>query len=111
MTHERDVRAPQPTLLRRVAFGATLFVLVTVPLLLAVTGLSHALTPNRDWVAIVGFPIWASFSVWVTLDAATLFRLVGIRPDPLGPQSLKLSALGLINLIAIFLFVILASKK
>jgi len=51
------------------------------------------------------------FTVWVTLDASALFGFVGPRPDPLGPKSLGLSALGVANIAAMFLFLILTRGK
>jgi hypothetical protein len=40
----------------------------------------------------------------VTLDASALYSFVGPRPDPFGSKALGLSALGVANIAAMFLF-------
>ena len=57
------------------------------------------------------FPLWAIIAVWVTLDASALYALIGPRPDPFGPKALRLSALGVANVAAMFVFLILTKGK
>jgi hypothetical protein len=94
----------------RVAFAAAMLLLIAAPIFIFIT----AIGPNADRAAEytpICFPIWAAFAVWVTLDAPALLRLIGPRPDPLGSRSLQVSALGIANLAAMFLFLILTKGK
>jgi hypothetical protein len=102
----------QVGIFRRVTFVAALLSLFAIPLLLMVS-ISPDATLHRVLVPVTAywFPLWAVFSVWVTLDASALFGFVGPRPDPLGPQALRLSGLGLANIIAMFLFLIVTRGK
>jgi hypothetical protein len=98
---------------RGVIFVAVLLSLFAIPLVLMVVAISPDSALHRALVPVTAywFPLWAVFSVWVTLDASALFGFVGPRPDPLGPQALRLSALGLANIIAMFLFLIVTRGK
>jgi len=97
---------------RRIAFAAAMLLLIATPIFIFVAALT--LGPNADRAAEytpICFPIWASFAVWVTLDAPALLGLVGPRPDPFGSRSLQLSALGIANLAAMFLFLVLTKGR
>ena len=44
--------------------------------------------------------LWAMLSLWVVLDSGRLLRINRFRVDPLGPEAVLLSALGLLNIIS-----------
>ena len=105
--------APQPGVVRKIAFVVVLLLLLAVPVVLFVTTLSAdlALRASLAQFTVFWFPVWAVFAVWVTLDAVALYGLVGPRPDPLGPKALGLSALGLANIGAMLLFLFLTRGR
>jgi hypothetical protein len=57
------------------------------------------------------FPAWATFTVWVTLDASALYGLAGPRPDPFAPKALSMSALGIANIISMIAFLFLGKTR
>jgi hypothetical protein len=101
------------SLLQHAVFALVLLCLIAIPTFLFVVVVSHdsKLHEVLDHITVFGFPLWAIFAVWVTLDASALYGLIGPRPDPLGPRALRLSALGLANVAAMFLFLILTKGK
>jgi hypothetical protein len=54
----------------------------------------------------LGAAVWAVLSIWVTLDGAWIYSLAGPSSDPLGPEGVSLTVLGLVNVIAVLLFLI-----
>jgi hypothetical protein len=105
--------APQAGILRQITFVAVLVLLFAVPavLLVAAVSDSFALRDTIVRLTVFWFPVWAVFTVWVSLDAVALYGFVGPRPDPLGPKALGLSALGVANIGAMFLFLILTRGR
>jgi hypothetical protein len=55
-----------------------------------------------------GAAVWAVFSIWVMLDGACIYGLTGPPSDPLGAEGVSLTVLGLVNVIAALLFLILS---
>lgn len=104
---------PRISAFRRAVFGAVLLLLIGTPsfLLIAAFSTISELRSIIAQIAVLWFPFWAVFGVWVAFKAATLYSLVGFRPDPLGPRALKLSALGVANVVAMFLFLILTRPR
>lgn len=104
---------PKASLVRRVAFALLLLVLLAVPLLLLTAAVSIGSPLNRILAphAAFWFPPWAVFTVWVALDASALYGFVGPRPDPLGGKALRLSAVGIANIISMFLFLIVTKGR
>jgi hypothetical protein len=111
---ERDERVtPRISVFRRAVFGAVLLSLIGTPsflLIVAFFSISE-LRGIITQIAVLWFPLWAVFGVWVAFKASTLYGLVGSRPDPLGPEALKLSALGAANIVVMFLFLILTRPR
>lgn len=97
---------PKASVLRHTVFVVVLLCLVAAPTFQFVAVLSTDSTLHSVLAHMTpfGFPLWSVFGVWVTLDASTLYRLVGGRLDPFGPRVLSLSALGLVNTASMFLF-------
>lgn len=109
----RDPGVPQASIFRRAAFALVLLLLLATPLLLLLATVStgSALHDIVDRLAVIGFPLWAVFAVWVALDASALYGFAGPRPDPLGPKALSLSGLAVANIASMFLFLILTKGK
>ena len=107
------VHVPQASILRRAAFVVVLLLLFAMPLLLLMAAVSTGtvlrsiLEPHTAFL----FPLWAVCAVWVTLDSSALYGFAGPRPDPLGPKALSLSALGIANIVSMFLFLILTKGQ
>lgn len=97
---------------RRAIFGAALSSLIAIPTFLLLTAFfgGSALRGMLAPMTTFWFPVWAVFAVWVAFKAPTLCRLIGPRPGPLAPRTLKLSALGVANVVAMFLFLILTRQ-
>ena len=104
---------PKATLRGRTIFAVVLMLLIATPAFLFVAAVSDdsRLYGVLGQITVFWFPLWAIFAVWVTLNASALYGLIGPRPAPLGPRALKLSALGLANVAAMFLFLILTKGK
>jgi hypothetical protein len=100
---------PSVPIFRRAAFALVVGLLTFIPPTLSIAALSRRSELHTFGVRLgtYGFPFWAPFCVWATLDAASVFEWIGPRPDPLGPESLKLSALGLLNILSLFLWLAL----
>ena len=112
-TGQRGKRVTQHvSVLRRTVFRAVILFLVCTPAFLMIAAFSRgsALREVLAQVTVFWFPLWAMFAVWVAFEASVLYGLVGPRPDPLAPRTLKLSALGVANVIAMFLFLILTRQ-
>lgn len=92
---------------RHVTIAIVIFLLCFVPLLflIASASIESGLCAWFTRFLIFWFPLWSVFTVWVMLDADTLFRLVEPRPDPLGSKALIVSFLGLVNAVSACLFV------
>ena len=105
-----DARSPQASVLRRAVFVALLFFLIANPLVLVVAAVSKndVLHAPLARFSLFWFPVGAIFAVWVILDASAIFGFAGPRPDPFGPKSLSLSALGIANIASMLLFLILS---
>ena len=100
------------SMVRRIAFAAAILSLIATPIFIFIAALTIGTDVQRaERFTPFCFPVWAVFTVWVILDAPALLRLVGPRPDPLGSKSLQLSALGIANLAAMFLFLIVTKGK
>jgi hypothetical protein len=104
-----DFGLPQASLFRRFALAVILLVLLAVPLLLLTAAVSIGSPIHRILAQHTAFwfPLWAVFAVWVALDASALYGFAGPRPDPLGGKALCLSAVGIANIVSMFLFLIL----
>jgi hypothetical protein len=105
----REVRVPQPSIFRRIVFSAAVCVMFAVPLTLLIGAVSagSALQIALAKISLVGFPVWATFTLWVTLDASALYGFAGPRPDPFGPKALSMSALGIANIVSMIAFLFL----
>jgi hypothetical protein len=105
--------APQPGIARKIIFAGSLLLLLATPVLLLTTAVSNgsAVRDALTRLSVFWFPAWAVFAVWVTLEAAAFYGFIGPRPDPLGPTALRLSALGFVNIAAMFLYLILTRGK
>jgi hypothetical protein len=81
---------------RRAVFVAVLSSLIGTPSFLWMTAFfgDSALRRALATMTTFWFPLWAVFAVWVAFKASTLYGLLGPRPNPLAPRTLKLSALG-----------------
>ena len=101
------------SIFRRAAFAAVMLFLIGTPsfLLFAAFSGGFALRHIIVQVSAFWFPLWAAFAVWVAFEAPALYGLVGPRPAPLAPKALKLSALAVANVAAMFLFLILSRPK
>ena len=101
--------APNLPIFRRAAFALVVGLLTFIPPILSIAALSHRkeLHTLAVRLGIYGFLFWVPFCLWATLDAASLFEWIGPRPDPLEPKSLRLSALGLLNILSVFLWLAL----
>jgi len=97
------------SLLRHAVFALVLLCLIAIPafLFVAVWSNDSKLHEVLAHITVFGFPLWAIFSVWVTIEAPALYGLVGLRPDPFGPKALTLAGLGFANIVLMFLFLIL----
>ena len=73
--------------------GLLLVVLVSL-LMPALLLISVRTIPAAVWA------LWAMLSLWVVLDSGRLLRINRFRVDPLGPEAVLLSALGLLNIIS-----------
>jgi hypothetical protein len=104
-----EVRVAQPSLLRRVVLAATIAFLCLVPLTLLIVAVSAGSVLRIAFakLSLLWFPVWMTFTLWVTLDAAALFGFAGPRPDPLGPKALSMSALGIANILSMIAFLFL----
>jgi hypothetical protein len=104
---------PKASILRHTVFAVALLLLIATPSFLFIAAVSTDSTLHGvlSHITVLGFPLWATFAVWVTLDASALFGFVGPRPDPFGSRALGLSALGVANIAAMFLFLILTNGK
>ena len=108
-----DLSVPKASILRHTVFLVALLLVIATPSFLFIATVSsdstlHAVLAH---ITVFGFPLWASFAVWVTLDASALYGFVGPRPDPFGPKALLLSVLGFANIATMFLFLILTNGK
>ncbi len=95
--------------LTRGLFGLIVVVLLAMPLtliLLALSPRAGARSENRSVIQI-GVAMWAVLNVWVTLDGAWIYSLTGNAFDPFGPEALGVSGLGLVNIFAALLFIVL----
>jgi hypothetical protein len=103
---------PRVNVFRRAVFGAALSSLIAIPTFLLITAFfgRSALRGVLAPMTTFWFPVWAMFAVWVAFKASTLCRLIGPRPNPLAPRTLKLSVLGVVNVVAMFLFLILTRQ-
>jgi hypothetical protein len=104
---------PKTTTRRRTIFAVILVLLIATPAFLFVAAVSKdsTLYGFLGQTTMFWFPLWAIIAVWVTLDASALYSFVGPRPDPFGSKALGLSALGVANIAAMFLFLILTNGK
>jgi hypothetical protein len=93
-------------------FVAALSALIAIPTFLLLTAFfgGSALRGMLALMTAFWFPVWAVFAVWVAFKASTLCSLVGPRLNPLAPRTVKLSALGVANVVAMFLFLILTRQ-
>ena len=105
-----ETRMPQPSFFRRIFLAATICLLSIVPATLLITAVSAGsfLQAALAKFSLLWFPVWVTFTLWVTLDASALFGLAGPRPDPFGPKALSISTLGIANILSTiaFLFVV-----
>jgi hypothetical protein len=99
---------PRPGVCRLVLFGAILLSQAAMPIVLLLNGVSSRWPVNKGVGALWAFwiTLWAVFSVWVSLDADSLCRIVEPRSDPLGAKTLGLSLLGIANVVSVLLFLI-----
>ena len=99
---------PQPGVCRLVLFGAILLSQAVMPIVLLLNGVPSRWPANKGVGALWAFwiTLWAVFSVWVSLDADSLCRLVEPRSDPLGAKALGVSLLGIANVVSVLLFLI-----
>ena len=104
---------PKTTTRRRTIFAVILVLLIATPAFLFVAAVSNdsTLYGFLGQTTMFWFPLWAIIAVWLTLDASALYALIGPRPDPFGPKALRLSALGVANVAAMFVFLILTKGK
>ncbi|PYX44343.1 MAG: hypothetical protein DMG83_14080 [Acidobacteria bacterium] len=104
---------PKASILRHTVFVVALLLLIATPsfLFIATVSTDSTLHGVLGHITVFGFPLWATFAVWVTLDASALYGFVGPRPDPFGPKALLLSAQGFANIATMFLFLILTNGK
>jgi hypothetical protein len=103
---------PRVNVFRRAIFGAALSSLIAIPTFLLLTAFfgGSAVRGMLTQMTTFWFPVWAMFAVWVAFKASMLYGLIGPRPAALAPRTLTLSALGLANVVAMFLFLILAKN-
>jgi hypothetical protein len=110
---KRDVRVPQPSIFRRIVFAAAVCFMLVVPLTLLIAAVSagSALQAALAKMSPLWFPVWAAFTLWVTLDASALYGFAGPRPDPFGPKALSMSALGIANIVSMTVFLFLVKGR
>lgn len=110
---EQDAVTSRISVFRRAIFGAMLLLMIGTPSFLLIVAFFNIseLRGIITQIAVLWFPLWAVFGVWVAFKASTLYGLVGSQPDPLAPKALKLSALGVANVVAMFLFLILTRPR
>ncbi len=109
---DSDEYAPKVPTWRFVLFGAIVLSQFAMPFVLVLIGVSGKWPDHRGLEAFLAFRItlWAVFSIWVALDAASLCSFVELHPDPLGPKALALSLLGIANVVSALLFLMLAGR-
>ncbi len=97
------------SLLQYAVFALVLLCLIAIPtfFFVAVVSNDSKLQEVLAHITVFGFPLWAIFSAWVTIEAPALYALVGLRPDPFGSKALTLAGLGFANIVVMFLFLIL----
>ena len=97
---------------RFVLFGLIVLSESVMPLVLLLNGVSGHWPTHRGLEAFLAFRItlWAVFSIWVALDAASLCGFVELHSDPLGPKALTLSLLGIANVVSALLFLMLVGR-
>jgi hypothetical protein len=95
--------------LTRALFGLILVALLAMALTLILVALSRRAGAHHENRGIlqIGVAMWALLNVWVTLDGARIYTLTGKAVDPLGPETLGVSGLGLVNIFAALLFIVL----
>ena len=96
---------------RKAAFAAVLSAMLLNPLLVLFGVFSIAAHTSLFHVGTCWFSVWGLAAVWLSLDAAALLAWVGRRPDPLGPRSLALTALGALNVASTILYFALSAAK
>jgi len=108
----RDVRVQKPTMFRRMAFCTSICFMIAVPLTLLIGSVSAGSTLQIAVAKIflIWFPVWAIFTVWVTLDAPSLYGFAGPRPDPFGVKAHSLSALGIANIVSMIAFLLVMTR-
>jgi hypothetical protein len=70
---------PKASMLRHTVFVVALLLLIATPsfLFIAAVSTDSTLRGALAHMTVLGFPLWATFAVWVTLDASALFGFVG----------------------------------
>ena len=70
-------------------FAAAICFMLVIPLTLLIAAVSarSGLQAALAKMTLVWFPVWATFTPWVTLDASALYGFAGLRPDPFGPKA------------------------
>jgi hypothetical protein len=60
---------------------------------------------------VIWWAVWAMVSLWAGLDSSRLLRLLGKSVDPLGPQAVWTMLLGILNVGASLLVVMLHTSR
>lgn len=104
-------------LLRRAAAAASVFLLVLlllvpcVVLFFAVSPQSTAQHLRLFELPVIFWAIWALISLWAALNASTWLRTLGEPVDPLGPHAVWGLLLGVLNIGASLLVVMLRTSR
>ncbi len=106
----REIDRNLPGKSRYLLLGLIFAVLAVMPLMFLVMGVANI--PVTAGAVGHFAPLWAGawavLGVWITLNAASICRLIGAAPDPGSPLAFSLAVLGALNIVAALAFLFLS---